>query len=175
VTENDISVRPLRPGDDRSSFRRGDPDLERFFVKFAGQNQFKHHLGQTYVAVQNALIAGYATVSAGHIQAEALTKKLRKRLPRYPLPILRLARLGVDERFAGQGQGVGLKLLKSAFLLAREMEQLAGCVGIVVDAKPNAVPFYERFGFVSFDPLEGALGERPMPVTMFLSLGSIPY
>lgn len=80
--------------------------------------------------------------------------------------------MAVDKRYTGQG--VGLKLLKSIFILAREMEKLAGCVGVVVDAKPNAVSFYERFGFVPFDTLEGALGERPVPVTMFLPLGSIP-
>jgi hypothetical protein len=37
--------RPLAPSDDRAIFRSGDADLDRFFHRYAGQNQFRHHLG----------------------------------------------------------------------------------------------------------------------------------
>lgn len=46
-----VSVRRLRSSDDRSGFRSGQVDLDRFFVRFAGQNQFRHHVGTTYVGV----------------------------------------------------------------------------------------------------------------------------
>ena len=38
---------------DRTSFRSGDADLDRFFHQFARQHQFRHHLGVTYVAVED--------------------------------------------------------------------------------------------------------------------------
>jgi hypothetical protein len=59
-----LSVRKLRPADDRSAFESGDPDLDRFFKRFAGQNQFKHYVGTTYVAEDDGCLLGFATVSA---------------------------------------------------------------------------------------------------------------
>jgi hypothetical protein len=37
-----------------------------------------------------------------------------------------------------------------------------GCVGVVVDAKPHAISFYERYGFIRLETLEGNLGELPV-------------
>ena len=47
-----------------------------------------------------------------------------------------------------------------------------GCVGIVVDAKPDAVEFYAKLGFFALDMVAGELGDRPQPLPMFLELGS---
>jgi hypothetical protein len=44
----------------------------------------------------------------------------------------------------------------------------------VVDAKPEAISFYERYGFSPLDVLSGELGDRPQPVPMFLEIGAIP-
>jgi GNAT superfamily N-acetyltransferase len=167
-----IVVRQLRSDDDRSGFRSGNVDLDRFFEKYAGQNQFRHHIGTTYVAVDGDQIVGFATVSPSEIDVERISAARRKRLPRYPMPVLRLARLAVDER--AQGRGVGHVLLKAVFVLAKELAADYGCVGVVVDAKPEAVSFYERYGFVGFPTVSGALGDRPEPRPMFLDLGAIP-
>lgn len=169
---NRVEIRPLRPEDDRSSFSSGDPDLDRFFKKYAGQNQFRHHIGTTYVAHEGNALVGYATVSAASIVVEKIPKGLRKRLPRYPLPVLRLARLAVDQKV--QGRGIGRQLLKMVFLLAHEMSTRTGCVGVTVDAKPRAVEFYRGYGFEEMEILAGNLGDRPAPVPMFLPLDSIP-
>ncbi len=167
-----VEIRPLDPRDDRSGFVSGDPDLDRFFHKYAGQNQFRHYVGTTYVAVAGGTIAGFATVSAASIHVDDMPTKLRRRFPRYPLPVLRLARLAVDQRM--QRQGVGRQLLRAVLLLAREMASRVGCTGVLVDAKPGAVEFYRRYGFEELEVLEGRLGDRPPPVSMFLPLGSIP-
>jgi GNAT superfamily N-acetyltransferase len=167
-----VEVRPLEPGDDRSGFVSGDPDLDRFFHKYAGQNQFRQHVGTTYVAVAGGTIAGFATVSAASMHVDDMPEKLRRRFPRYPLPVVRLARLAVDQRV--QQQGVGGQLLRAVLLLAREMASRVGCIGVLVDAKPGAVGFYRSYGFEELEILEGRLGDRPPPVPMFLSLGSIP-
>jgi ribosomal protein S18 acetylase RimI-like enzyme len=50
------------------------------------------------------------------------------------------------------------------------MGKKVGCVGVVVDAKPHAISFYERYGFIRLETLEGNLGDRPEPIPMFLSL-----
>ena len=41
----EIEVRALAPGDDRSGFASGNSDLDRFFQKYAAQNQFRQHVG----------------------------------------------------------------------------------------------------------------------------------
>ena len=167
----EVRVRLLEPSDDRTGFRSGNIDLDRFFQRYAGQNQFRHHIGTIYVAVQNDRIVGFVTVSSGEIVADKLAKSLRRRLPDYPLPILRLARLAVDERF--QGHGIGQLLLRAMLNLALGMRERVGCIGVVVDAKPDAVTFYSSLGFKPIDLISGALGDRPEPVAMFLPIGQI--
>ena len=168
----EIEVRPLRSSDDRGSFRSGNLDLDRFFHRFAGQNQFRHHVGTTYVALVEDEIVGYATVSPGHVSVEGLPVTRRRRLPHYPLPILRLARLAVAEK--ARRAGVGKALLRAVFLLAHEMADRFGCVGVIVDAKPEAVEYYRRYGFEPLEVLQGALGDRPQPLSMFLPLAEVP-
>lgn len=167
-----FEIRKLTPEDDRSRFRSGNADLDRFFARYAGQNQFRHHIGTTYVAVAGGgAIAGFATVSASEISPGSMPAVKRKRLPRYPLPVLRLARLGVDE--GSKGQGVGTHLLRAVFELAARMADDLGCVGVVVDAEPEAVAFYDRLGFVPLEVVAGELGDRPQPLPMFLELGQL--
>src|SRR5690606_20240697 len=122
-------------------------DLDRFFEHYAGQNQFKLHLAVTYVATLDARIVGFASVAPSSIERVAVPNaRLRKRLPSYPLPVLRLARLGVDIR--AQGLGIGKALLAHVLRLSLEQRDRLGCVGVVTDAKAEAVRFYEELGFV---------------------------
>jgi hypothetical protein len=48
-----------------------------------------------------------------------------------------------------------------------------GCIGLIVDARPGAVEFYSRYGFIAVEPMEGQSDARPQPVLMFLSLSAI--
>lgn len=166
-----MELRALREQDDRSRFRSGDPDLDRFFHRFAGQNQFKHYLGVTYVAVDEDSILGFATVAPGHVEIDDLPVSVRKKLPRYPLPILRLARLAVDQ--TARSRGLGRQLLRFVFRLGFQMSSDYGCVGVVVDAKPDAIDFYRQYGFASIDVVKGQSDARPAPIPMFLDLRSI--
>lgn len=163
-----VKIRMLKKTDDRSRFCCGNIELDRFFQRFAGQNQFRHYIGTSYVASIDDQIAGFVTVSSGEITADELRKSTKKRLPNYPLPILRISRLAVDLKF--QGLGLGKQLLKTAFKLALEMKCSYGCVGIVVDAKTEVVKYYQSLGFIPLEMVAGQLGDRPEPVTMFLSI-----
>jgi len=166
-----VELRPLAQDDDLTAFSCGQPDLDRFLQHYAGQNQFKLHLAVTYVAVADARVVGFATVAASSLERASLpSARLRKRLPASPLPVLRLARLGVDTR--AQGHGLGTALLRQVLTLAVLQRDHMGCVGVVTDAKPEAVSFYERLGFVALDGVrEGLLHGEPQP--MFLAIGTI--
>ncbi|MBL8620885.1 MAG: GNAT family N-acetyltransferase [Myxococcales bacterium] len=164
-------IRPLARDDDRGGFSCGHAELDRFFEHYAGQNQFKLHLAVTYVAVIEARIVGFATVTPASIERATVPgARLRKRLPSYPLPVLRLARLGVDTR--AQGSGIGKALLRHVLGLALEQRDRLGCVGVVVDAKPEVAAFYEALGFQALAGVrEGALVSEPLP--MFLGIETI--
>src|SRR5258706_3251246 len=121
-----IEVRQLRESDDRTKFRSGHADLDRFLQRYAGQNQFRLHIGTTYVALDDAgTIVGFVTVASCSIEVKDLSKKLAKKLPSYPIPALRLARMAVAE--GQQRQGVGAMLMKAVFLVAQDQARKTGC------------------------------------------------
>jgi GNAT superfamily N-acetyltransferase len=164
-------IRPLARDDDRGGFSCGQADLDRFFAHYAGQNQFKLRLAVTYVAVVEGRIMGFATVASSSLErANIPSARQRRRLPSYPLPVLRLGRLGVDTRL--EGLGIGKALLRHVLGLAVEQRDRSGCIGVVTDAKPGATRFYEGLGFVPLQGIrEGQLPGDPAP--MFLGIETI--
>lgn len=127
----------------RSSFACGVAALDDFLAHRAGQQQRKG-FGKTYVAIVDNAIAGFVTVSAGQVSTTGLS--LEAKLPRHPVPILRIGRLAVDQRF--QGQGIGSEFLAFALHLALEFSERVGIHAVVIDAKDNlTVAFYRRLGF----------------------------
>ena len=166
-----MEIRALREADDRNGFSCGEADLDRFFQRFAAQNQFRHYLGVTYVAVEDKRIVGFATVAPGQIEVEGFPAAARRTLPRYPLPVLRFARLAIDRPH--QGRGLGAQLLRFVLGLARRMADDYGCVGVVADAKPGAVAFYAKYGFIPVEAITGQSEARPRPTPMFLATRAI--
>jgi GNAT superfamily N-acetyltransferase len=166
-----VEIRALTPEDDRTAFSCGEAGLDRFFTHYAGQNQFKLHLAVTYVAVAERRLVGFATVSVASVERLNLPSRAnKKRFPSYPLPVLRLARLGVDKW--AQGLGIGTALFRHVLELATLQRDRLGCIGVVTDAKPAAVAFYERLGFVALAGVrEGLLAGEPLP--MFLAIDTV--
>jgi GNAT superfamily N-acetyltransferase len=166
-----VELRPLARDDDRSGFSCGQADIDRFFEHYAGQNQFKLHLAVTYVALVEGRIVGFVTVAPSSMErASVPSARLRRRLPSYPLPVLRLARLGVDTR--AQGLGIGKALLRHVLGLALEQRDRLGCVGVVTDAKADVVTFYVALGFDVLEGVrEGLLVSEPLP--MFLGIETV--
>jgi GNAT superfamily N-acetyltransferase len=166
-----MKIRALRADDERSAFESGVEELDRFFRRYAGQNQFRLSVGVTYVAVEEGRITGFATVAARHVLAEALPERDRKKLPQYPLPALGLVRLAVDR--TSRAKGIGKQLLGFVLGLAVKMSTEVGCAGVLVDAKPGAEAFYSRYGFEAIEALEGASSTRPTPITMWIGLSAV--
>jgi len=122
------------------------------------------------VAKRVAFEARFASAEFRNAFAEELPSG--HRMPPFPLPVLRIARLATDER--ARGRKIGRALLQFSIELAERQRDEVGCVGVLVDAKPDAIPFYERFGFVSLDSLSGIAWTLPRPIPMFIPLGSVP-
>jgi GNAT superfamily N-acetyltransferase len=165
-----VEIRSLRADDDRQTFRSDDEALDLYFHRYAGQNQFRHHIGVSYVAVEADRILGFATVSPATLDAEQLPSG--RKMPPYPMPVLRVARLAVDT--SARKRGIGRALVRFCIELAERLRDDVGCVGLLVDAKPEAEQFYSQLGFVPVSLVEGDAPIIPATVSMYLPLGAVP-
>lgn len=164
-------IRSLERSDIREGFRCGEPALDRFLERYAWQNQRRHHLGVTYVAVDDTSrrVLGYFTLSAASVSCD--DPATRPPGGYAEIPAIRIARLAVDLRM--QGVGLGRELLRAACTIALAESERVGCAGVIVDALPKAIGFYERFGFRPLGVLSGAGAARPRPVLLWLGVGEI--
>jgi ribosomal protein S18 acetylase RimI-like enzyme len=149
------AIQKLSAQHDRSAFDCGKGALNDFLMKYAGQNQ-KLGVSQTYVAVQpnSAKVDGYYAISSGAVEFASVPDDVRKRLPRYPVPVAHLGRLAVDK--AAKGKGLGRLLLLDAMERIIRAADSIGICAIEVWAKDNeAKSFYAKYGFVPLldDPL----------------------
>ncbi len=151
-----VSIELLAAHHERAGFDCGEPALNEFLQRQAGQLGRKG-FGKTYVALaaDGLAVAGFVTLSAGQVETHCLPAHLK--LPRYPvpmLPMLRIGRLAVDRR--AQGQGTGRQLMAFALQLALDFSKSVGLYAVVIDAKDDkARAFYQTMGFTSTldDPL----------------------
>src|SRR5215471_5077766 len=98
-------IRRLEEQDEVESFDCGDEPLNNYLKRHAWNNQEKSSIGVTYVAVDEGApraVLGYFTLAASVARA-VFPKKFVRGLPPYDLPLVLLARLAVDRRFAGRG------------------------------------------------------------------------
>lgn len=138
-------VERLSADHDRSAFDCGEPSLNDYLQRYARQND-ERRLGRTYVAVvpDQKCVEGYYTLASGAVERADLPEK---RLPRYPIPVILLARLAVDQ--SAQGQRLGEKLLLHALRRCSRISEYVGVYAVVVDAlNERAHRFYLRYGFV---------------------------
>jgi GNAT superfamily N-acetyltransferase len=164
-----VNFRRLEVFDATEGFDCGDEPLNNYLRRHAWINQQKASIGVSYIAVDEAapaLVLGYFTLAASSIPRDSLPKKLVRGLPSYDLPLILLARLAVDRRFAGRG--LGRALLAEAFRISLRIADEIGCRCMVTDAYRDKIDWYAKYGFL---PIEGASEDGPQK--MFLDLRTI--
>jgi GNAT superfamily N-acetyltransferase len=143
-------IRALDAEVDSRAFRSGHPALDDYLCRYATQD-IKRGLARVFVATPEAdsrQLGGYFTLSAASVSASQLPEALRRRLPRYPVPVALLGRLAVAETF--RGSGLGGILLADALLKVAHASRVLAMAGMIVDAKDEtAAAFYRHFGFVA--------------------------
>lgn len=135
---------------DVTGFSCGNEPLDRWLVRYAGQNQ-RRDAARSFVAVKDdGRVYGYYTLVAGQLEHHQATAETSKGLSgRFPIPVAILARLAVD--ISQQGHGVGTALLNDALeRVVRASEQVAVRAVVVHAVDDNASAFYKRFGFRAF-------------------------
>jgi GNAT superfamily N-acetyltransferase len=127
------------------NFTCGRPELDRFLVRHALRAQ-QANSSQTYVAVAGDEIVGFYTIVAGEVRHAKAPERVIKGMPRYPIPLLVLARLAVHIK--GQGRGIGSGLLLDALGRTLQVADMIGVRALAVHAKDDqAAAFYRHFGF----------------------------
>jgi GNAT superfamily N-acetyltransferase len=168
-------TQPLARTDAASGFQCEHEALNRFFRQEAGQNQ-RRDMSRTWVLRRPEdcpglpLVLGYYTLTAGSVERATLPEEVAKRLPRYPIPAVIIARLARDSRV--KGLGYGEVLLDDAHRRALQASAQVGAAAVIVDAKDSrARDFYQRFGY---EPLvtSSLEGER-WPQRMFLLMATL--
>ncbi|MFV1962158.1 MAG: GNAT family N-acetyltransferase [Acidimicrobiia bacterium] len=148
-----IELRPVRrveAKDDLDGFDCGVPALDEWLKRFALSDQ-RAGASVTYVLERGSQIVGFYTLAPHTIESEMAQGRLRAGLPRQrPIPVILLARLGLDRSV--QGIGLGGDLLKDALARCAAAADDIGGRAVLVHAKDDgAAAFYQRHGFV---PLE---------------------
>ena len=101
---------------------------------------------RTYVALRGVRVVGYYSLAYGAVTPDEAPERIRKGMPRHPLPVMLLARLAVDR--SEQGRGLGKGLLKDALLRTANAAEIAGLRALLVHAKDDqAKAFYLKFDF----------------------------
>jgi len=111
-----VAIRRLEAHDEVEAFDCGDEPLNNYLMRHAWTNQEKSSIGVTYVAADDAAprtVLGYFTLAMASVPRDAFPKKHVRVLPAYDLPLILLARLAVDRRFAVRG--LGHALISEAF------------------------------------------------------------
>jgi predicted N-acetyltransferase YhbS len=132
---------------DVTAFSCGNELLDRWLVRYAGQNQRRDAARTFVVATTDHRVYGYYTLIAGQLDHHEATPETSKGLSQhFPIPVAILARLAVD--VSQQGQGIGAALLDDAIVrVVRASEEVAVRAVVVHAADDNTASFYERYGF----------------------------
>lgn len=150
-------------GHDRTGFDCGVSALNEFLHKFA-QQQSKKGVCTVYLLVNSldpSQILGFYTLSAAQVDASRLSAAAQKKLPRYPIPCLRMGRLACSK--AAQGKGLGRILLGLAVERCLQARKQVAAFALLVDAKDEqAAQFYAHYGFTAL---------QDAPLNLYLPLG----
>jgi len=153
------------------TFDCGKEAINVYLRRYAAKNTALN-LNRTFVlpystedSSEKAQVAAYYTLAHQTLVREELPDP--SRLPRYPVPVILLAQLGIDQRFHRQGLGAKTLVyaLRHAYQIANNPRGLPA-MGVVLDVlDQDALAFYQSFDF--FLPL------TDNPMKLFVPMASL--
>ena len=136
---------------DRQGFDCGEPALDRFLAQSARQSIAKGS-SRTFVWTDPTSrrpnqILGFLTLTTDVVVTTELAQPLARRYGTGRIPVVKLARLGVDKAY--RGTGLGRTLVWEAMKKAIQVHEATGIAAFWVDAKSEEVAgFYRHLGFI---------------------------
>lgn len=149
--------RPLTAEDVVEGFNCGKPALDDWLLRHARQAQGSGS-ARSFVVPDSVerRVAAYYSLTVGQVDTLQVPERVRKGMGQYPIPVVLLARLAVDQRYRQQGLGTGM--LRDAISRALVIAEQAGVRALMthpLDAE--AASFYRSFGFDNSPAGEGLL------------------
>ena len=146
-----VSIKDV-PKSKLKKFDCGTEVLNEFLSRYSVKNDTLG-IGRTFVAFdEEDEVVGYFTLATAQVVYEDIPDEYRGKLPKYPIPSLRIARLAVAKDL--HGKGIGKWLLAQAFIKVVQVAEITGLYFIIVDAKETSKSFYEHYGFIKFNDKE---------------------
>lgn len=157
-------IEALGADHEQESFYSGYGQLDDYIKKYASQH-IRKHFSRTFVAVAPGTkeVLGFYTLSASSVDFAHVPEKMRKKLPRYPVPVALLGKLAVDRRTQGRGLGTFL-LMDALYRVIAVAEEMAVFAVVVNAIDESAKAFYLTYGFQPF---------QDEPLHLFLPLSTI--
>jgi GNAT superfamily N-acetyltransferase len=139
--------RPLGAEHRLEEFRCSAPELAKWLIDRALQNQTSRASRCFVVCDERRHVVAYYALAAGAVSHEQTPGRIRRNMPA-PIPVIVLGRLAVHADWAGQGIGQGL--LKDAVQRALQACEQIGARALLCHAIDDAAKaFYRKHGFIA--------------------------
>ena len=127
-------------------FRCAAPELTKWLVERARQNQASGASRCFVVCDEQKNVVGYYALAAGAVSLQDAPGRVRRNMPD-PIPVIVLGRLAVHEDRSGEGIGQGL--LKDALQRTLQVSDQVGARALLCHAIDEAAKaFYLKNGFI---------------------------
>lgn len=144
-TSRELEVRGLNKDDDVSDFHCTNDDLNNF-LKDDALNAQRNMTSVTYLCFLKEAIIGFFTLAAATIEVKSIDgPPLDGYMPK-TYPCIKLARLAIDEKYAGKDFGTYLMLWTMGKF--EKISKEIGCRYLTVDSKSESIGFYEKNDFI---------------------------
>ena len=154
VQLDQLIIAPFETGMTKGVFSTPDPEFENLvhWYKVMAMHSQRDKKSKTYVAMFNERVVGYVSVSIGHLKTIEGVKPLTKS---FEFQVLNVGKLYVEP--SARSLGIGKRLMDFSLGIAQNIDEMIGCVGVIVDANTNekTVNFYTRYGFEKIAVPEG--------------------
>ena len=98
-------------------------------------------------------VVGYYALAAGSVELANAPTRIAKRMPRYPVRVVILTRLGVDR--SEHGRGLGRALLRDVLLRVASASQVLGARALLIHCEnDDAKAFYRHIGEFEASPTD---------------------
>jgi GNAT superfamily N-acetyltransferase len=149
VDSSKFRVEPFHETQRVKGFTCGNKELDDFPNTKEVQEFDEAGLGKTYLVFYDGELIAYYTITNDGLRAEYLktvksfSKTAEEKVDAFPA--VKIGRLAVAKEW--QSRGVGRHLLGDIVAEALFQGQRSGVRLLILEAKPEAIPFYEKCGF----------------------------
>lgn len=141
-----LVIAPFAKGMTKGVFDTPDENFKHLvnWYKTGALHAQRDKKSKTYVAIYEEKIVGYICLSMHHLKA---IPGIIPFTTSFEFQVLQIGKLYVDPIV--RGAGVGKRLMDFALDIAYNIDEMVGCVGLIVDANSDerTINFYTKYGF----------------------------